>query len=58
MNLPNRKYRRKLAKDLGLLKNKKRGSKKIEEIERAQAIGRLIRLRNLTELRNQNKKSE
>jgi len=58
MNLPNRKQRRKLAKDLGLLKNKKRGYKKMEEIKKIQAIGRLIHLRNLTELRNQNKKTE
>lgn len=49
MNLPNRKERRKLAKDMGLL-NKSTNNTEVKE--RAKAIGNLIRLRNLTEQRN------
>lgn len=56
MSLPNRRQRRKMAKDLGLFKKKNRRKK--EDPEKAQAIGKLIHLRNLTEQRNQNKKSQ
>jgi hypothetical protein len=54
MNLPNRKERRKIAKDAGVFgKNK---SVNTEEAKgRAKAMGNLIRLRNLTEQRNKNK---
>lgn len=54
MNLPNRRERRKLAKEMGLLKkekNKKAGGS-------SKSLGNLIHLRNLTEQRNINKKSE
>jgi hypothetical protein len=55
MNLPNRKARRKMAKDMGLFgKNKK--LKDQESSDRAKSIGKLIHLRNLTEQRNLNKK--
>lgn len=56
MGLPNRKQRRKLAKDLGLFKRTSK-KKKEESSEKTQALGKFIRLRNLTEQRNQNKKS-
>lgn len=52
MNLPNRKERRKLAKDMGLLK--KGNNKKTEGSSKS--VGKLIHLRNLTEQRNLNKK--
>lgn len=52
MKMPNRRERRKIAKDLGLLK---KGTK--ESSERSKSIGKLIHLRNLTEQRNANKKS-
>lgn len=55
MNLPNRRQRRKLAKDLGLFKKDKR-KKSSDENEKSQAIGKLIHLRNLTEQRNREKK--
>ena len=51
MNLPNRKERRKIAKDLGLF-GKKKDSATDESKERSKAMGNLIRLRNLTEQRN------
>jgi hypothetical protein len=54
-NLPNRRERRKAAKDLGLLGKKKDSGEKNESKERSKAIGNLIRLRNLTEQRNSNK---
>ncbi len=54
-NLPNRKERRKIAKDLGLFGKKKDSAEKTESKERSKAIGNLIRLRNLTEQRNSNK---
>lgn len=53
MNLPNRKERRKAAKEMGLLGKKKEISE--ESKERAKAMGNLIRLRNLTEQRNKKK---
>lgn len=57
MKLPNRKERRKLAKEMGL--NKDKSKKEKEEIsQRSKAIGNLIRLRNLTEQRNSNKKDK
>lgn len=51
-NLPNRKERRKMAKDLGFFKKKKDSSELQESKERTKAVGNLIRLRNLTEQRN------
>lgn len=54
MNLPNRKERRKIAKDLGLF-GKNKSSKNEEAKDRSKAMGNLIRLRNLTEQRNKNK---
>lgn len=57
MRLPNRKERRKLAKEMGLTKGKTK--KEREEIsQRSKAVGNLIRLRNLTEQRNISKKSK
>lgn len=57
MKLPNRKERRKLAKEMGL--NKDKSKKEKEEIsQRSKAVGNLIRLRNLTEQRNSNKKDK
>lgn len=57
MKLPNRKERRKLAKEMGLSKGKSKKEK--EEIsQRSKAVGNLIRLRNLTEQRNSNKKDK
>lgn len=53
MNLPNRKERRRAAKEMGLLGKKKEISE--ESKERAKAMGNLIRLRNLTEQRNRKK---
>jgi hypothetical protein len=50
MNLPNRKERRKAAKQLGLLSKKNINNE--ESKERSKVIGNLIRLRNLTEQRN------
>jgi hypothetical protein len=50
MNLPNRKERRKAAKQLGLLSKKNTNNE--ESKERSKVIGNLIRLRNLTEQRN------
>ena len=47
MSLPNRKQRRQLAKELGLLKNKSKQSS-----ERSKELGKMINLRNLTEQRN------
>lgn len=54
MNLPNRKERRKIAKDMGLLSNKT-NSTKDDSRERSKAMGNLLRLRNLTEQRNRKK---
>ena len=54
-NLPNRKERRKLAKDLGLFGKKKDSADNAESKERSKAVGNLIRLRNLTEQRNSKK---
>lgn len=54
-NLPNRKERRKMAKDLGLFGKKKDKPETSESKERTKAVGNLIRLRNLTEQRNNNK---
>jgi hypothetical protein len=53
MNLPNRKERRKMAKELGLLGKKNNSSD--DSKERSKAMGNLIRLRNLTEQRNRKK---
>jgi len=53
MNLPNRKERRKMAKDLGLFGDKKVNTE--ESRDRAKVMGNLIRLRNLTEQRNRKK---
>lgn len=53
MNLPNRKERRKLAKELGLFGDKKSNTE--ESRDRAKVMGNLIRLRNLTEQRNRKK---
>lgn len=57
MNLPNRKERRKIAKDMGLFGKNKPKVKDKEQEERSKSIGKLIHLRNLTEQRNLNKKS-
>jgi hypothetical protein len=54
MNLPNRKERRKMAKEMGLLNNKT-NTVKDDSKERSKAMGNLIRLRNLTEQRNRKK---
>ncbi len=54
MNLPNRKERRKLAKEMGLLK--KENNKKTSCS--SGSLGKLIHLRNLTEQRNLNKKTD
>ena len=54
-NLPNRKERRKMAKDLGFFGKKKDKAETAESKERTKAVGNLIRLRNLTEQRNNNK---
>ena len=54
-NLPNRKERRKMAKDLGLFGKNKDKAETAESKERTKAVGNLIRLRNLTEQRNNNK---
>jgi hypothetical protein len=56
MILPNRKERRKLAKDMGLF-GKKKNINSSETSERSRSIGKLIHLRNLTEQRNSKKKS-
>jgi hypothetical protein len=57
MKLPNRKERRKIAKDLKL--NKNRSKKEKEEIsQRIKSMGNLIKLRNLTEQRNSHKNKE
>lgn len=56
-SLPNRQQRRKLAKKLGLFKKEAR-RKKNEEPERAQAVGKLLQLRNLTEQRNRDRKKK
>jgi len=53
MNLPNRKQRRKLAKDLGLFKDRNKNSG-----TRSKEVGKMINLRNLTEQRNQQKNRE
>lgn len=53
MNLPNRKERRRMAKDMGLLGKKKDTNE--ESKERSKVMGNLIRLRNLTEQRNRKK---
>jgi len=57
MILPNRKERRKLAKEMGFFgKNKEKGNEeKSIQTQRSQALGRLIHLRNLTEQRNREK---
>jgi hypothetical protein len=44
-----------MAKDLGLFGKKKNKSETSESKERTKAVGNLIRLRNLTEQRNNNK---
>lgn len=54
-NLPNRKERRKIAKDFGLFGKKKDVTETQESKERSKAVGNLIRLRNLTEQRNKTK---
>lgn len=57
MRLPNRRERRKIAKEMGLNKNKT--EREGEEIsQRKKAVGNLIRLRNLTEQRNYRKKDK
>lgn len=53
MNLPNRKQRRKLAKDLGLFKDRNKNSG-----TRAKEVGKMINLRNLTEQRNQQRNQQ
>lgn len=59
MNLPNSRQRRKIAKDMGLFgKNKPKSEDQKGNSERSKAIGKLIHLRNLTEQRNRNKKSD
>lgn len=57
MKLPNRKERRKLVKELGLNKDKSK-KEKSEISQRRKAVGNLIKLRNLTEQRNLNKKDK
>ena len=57
MSLPNRKERRKIAKDLGLF-GKNKSSNTDEAKDRAKAMGNLIRLRNLTEQRNRDQKKD
>jgi len=54
MNLPNRKQRRKMAKDMGLFGKNKQKNEGGEVAERSKAMGKLIHLRNLTEQRNNN----
>jgi hypothetical protein len=44
-----------MAKDLGLFGKKKDTAETQESKERSKAVGNLIRLRNLTEQRNNNK---
>ena len=44
-----------MAKDLGLFGNKKDKAETAESKERTKAVGNLIRLRNLTEQRNNSK---
>jgi hypothetical protein len=57
MSLPNRKERRKIAKNLGLFgKNKSANTEDAKD--RAKSMGNLIRLRNLTEQRNKNKEQD
>jgi len=53
MNLPNRKERRRMAKEMGLLGKKKEINE--ESKERSKVMGNLIMLRNLTEQRNRKK---
>jgi len=54
MNLPNRKERRKMAKELGIFgKNKEKSNE--ESKEKSKSMGNLLRLRNLTEQRNRKK---
>ena len=53
MNLPNRKERRKIAKQNGLLGKKSSNTEEVRE--RSKAMGNLIHLRNLTEQRNRKK---
>lgn len=57
MSLPNRKERRKIAKDLGLF-GKNKSANTDESKDRAKAMGNLIRLRNLTEQRNRDQKKD
>lgn len=54
MNLPNRKERRKMAKEMGLF-GKNKDLNNDESRERAKTVGNLLRLRNLTEQRNRKK---
>lgn len=54
MILPNRKERRKKAKELGLF-GKNKNAKTAESSERSRSVGKLIHLRNLTEQRNSKK---
>lgn len=56
MILPNRKERRKKAKELGLF-GKNKNAKTAESSERSRSVGKLIHLRNLTEQRNSKKTS-
>ncbi len=56
--LPNRKERRKAAKEAGLFSKKETNKQKLERRQRSLAAGNLIRLRNLTEPRNRHTSSE
>ena len=59
MNLPNSRQRRKIATDMGLFgKNKPKLENQKDNSEKSKVIGKLIHLRNLTEQRNRNKKSD
>jgi len=55
---PNRKERRKAAKDAGFLGKKETIKEKLERTHRSLVAGKFIHLRNLTEQRNRNKNSE
>jgi len=52
--IPNRKARRKMAKDLGLFKETSSEQKK-EQAKRTKEMSKLIKLQNLTKQRNSNK---
>jgi len=52
--VPNRKARRKMAKDLGLFKETSSEQKK-EQSKRTKEMSKILKLQNLTRQRNQNK---